>query len=250
MTKNAVYTIQTNQNIARDVYHMRLAGPVDAFTAPGQFVNILLDGFYLRRPISIYHWDNDGIELIYKILGEGTKAMSALAPGNKLDLLVGLGNGFDISAALGKSTVLIGGGVGVPPLYELARQLCSKGTIPKVVLGFRSKEDVFAAEAFTGLGCTVHIATEDGTQGTKGFVTTLLQNMQFDYYYTCGPNAMLQAVHQLATQKGAQGQLSFEERMGCGFGACMGCSCHTTVGPKRVCVDGPVFSSQEVILGG
>ncbi|MDL2324138.1 dihydroorotate dehydrogenase electron transfer subunit [Ruminococcaceae bacterium OttesenSCG-928-A16] len=248
MTKNAIYTIETNQPIANDVFAMRLAGPTGALVAPGQFVNILLNGFYLRRPISVCDWDEAGMLLIYKILGKGTAQMATMQPGQTLNLLTGLGNGFTVSAATGKPTVLVGGGVGVPPLFSLAKQLITAGNIPEVVLGFRSSGDVFYAEEFAKLGCKVHLATEDGTAGTKGFVTTALQDMAYDYYYTCGPNAMLQAVHALSAQKGAAGQLSFEERMGCGFGACMGCSCHTQVGPKRVCVDGPVFTSEEVVF--
>lgn len=249
MQKQAVYTIQENTPIAKDVYRLRLAGPTGTLTAPGQFVNILLDGFYLRRPISVCDWDDEGMTLIYKILGEGTTKLAEYPVGKKLDLLTGLGNGFDVAKAEGQKIVLIGGGVGVPPLFGLAKALVKKGDMPSVVLGFRSKQDVFYAEEFRGLGCNVTVATEDGSEGVQGFVTTALQSMDYSYYYSCGPNAMLTAIHKLGYEKSAEGQLSFEERMGCGFGACMGCSCHTTVGPKRVCVDGPVFSSEEVMLG-
>lgn len=248
MTKNAVYTIEQNRQIAKDVYFLRLAGPTGALTMPGQFVNILLDGFYLRRPISVCDWDQNGMDLIYKVLGKGTAQMAAMQPGQTLDLLVGLGNGFSIGQAGGKQVVLVGGGVGVPPLYNLAKQLIGAGNIPNVILGFRSSADVFYADAFAALGCGVQVATEDGSAGIKGFVTDALRQTEYDYYYTCGPGAMLRAVYMLGTQKGAEGQLSFEERMGCGFGACMGCSCHTLVGAKRVCVDGPVFQSGEVLF--
>lgn len=246
MTKQAVYTVQKNQKIARDVYLMRLAGPTGAITAPGQFINIKLAGFYLRRPISVCSWDAAGIDIIYKILGRGTAHMATLPPGSRLDVLVGLGNGFNTAAARGKAVALAGGGVGIPPLYGLAQKLVAEGTVPHVALGCAGAADVFYQEEFEALGCVVAVATEDGSAGSCGFVTHLLQNMQYQYYFTCGPAAMLRAVYALGKEKGAAGQLSFEERMGCGFGACMGCSCHTLVGPKRVCVDGPVFVSGEV----
>lgn len=247
MKKNAIYTVQSNVNIAKDVYIMRLLGPTDCITAPGQFINIQLGGFYLRRPISVCRWDAEGIEIIYKVLGRGTAQMALYAPGTQLDVLAGLGNGFNPELPPQEvRVVLVGGGVGVPPLYGLALFLKRRGITPKVVLGFASAQDVFFEEEFRALGCEVEIATEDGTRGTKGYVTNALQAMEYDFYYCCGPQAMLHALHTLGAQKGAEGQLSFEERMGCGFGACMGCSCETLVGPRRVCVDGPVFNSGEV----
>ncbi len=248
MRINAIYKVVKNTNIAKDVFFMRLEGPTDCIAQPGQFLNIKLSGLYLRRPISICDWDETGIDIIYKILGQGTAQMAQYAPGTELDILNGLGNGFSVEPALGKRTVLVGGGVGVPPLYGLAKRLIQQGVTPQVVLGFRSKEDVFYKQQLEALGCTVTIATEDGTQGEKGFVTGPLANIEFDYYYTCGPQAMLQAVFKTGKAKGAEGQLSFEERMGCGFGACMGCSCKTLTGAKRVCVEGPVFPSQEVLF--
>lgn len=248
MKEKNQYIIENNEKIAEGVYQMRLAGPTGALQAPGQFVNIQLDGFYLRRPISVCNWDENGMVLIYKILGKGTAQMATLPPGTALDLLVGLGNGFSVANAMGKQVVLVGGGVGVPPLFGLAKKLISAGNIPDVILGFRSKSDIFYVEEFEKLGCKVQVATEDGSYGTKGFVTTLLQNASFHYYYTCGPSAMLQAVYNVGEEKNATGQLSFEERMACGFGACMGCSCHTKEGPKRVCADGPVFTSGEVVF--
>lgn len=227
---------------------MRLQGPTDAITAPGQFVNIQLDGFYLRRPISVCDWDAAGIDLIYKILGKGTAQMAKMQPGQKLNLLCGLGNGFSLPPSGVQRVVLAGGGVGIPPLYGLAKVLIKNKIIPTVVLGWAGAADVFYREEFAALGCPVQLATEDGSCGVRGFVTHAMQPLGYDYYYTCGPGGMLQAVHALGVQKGARGQLSFEERMGCGFGACMGCSCHTLVGDKRVCVDGPVFCSEEVVF--
>lgn len=229
---------------------MRLAGPTSCFVAPGQFVNIHLDGFYLRRPLSVCDWDESGILLVYKVMGQGTLRLAQYGPGTQLDLLAGLGNGFDVAEAAGKPTVLIGGGCGVPPLYRLARDLIAAGgKAPTVALGFASLADAFYKEEFEALGCEVLIATEDGTLGTRGYVTDALQNVEFDYYYTCGPQGMLAAVHALGAKKNAAGQLSFEERMGCGFGACMGCSCETLAGPRRICVEGPVMRSDEVTFG-
>lgn len=248
MRVNAIYKVKENTNIAKDVFFMRLEGPTDCIEQPGQFLNIKLSGLYLRRPISVCDWDEKGIDIIYKILGQGTAQMAQYAPGTELDILNGLGNGFSVEPAKGKKTVLIGGGVGVPPLYGLAKRLIKQGVTPQVVLGFRSKEDVFYKQELEALGCAVAIATEDGTQGEKGFVTGPLANIDYEYYYTCGPQAMLHAVFSAGKAKGATGQLSFEERMGCGFGACMGCSCKTLTGAKRVCVEGPVFPSEEVLF--
>ncbi|MFV0413547.1 MAG: dihydroorotate dehydrogenase electron transfer subunit [Oscillospiraceae bacterium] len=248
MTKNAIYTIEQNTPIAKDVYCMRLLGPTSALHSPGQFVNVQLAGFYLRRPISVCSWGPDSLSIIYKILGKGTARMAALRAGETLDLLVGLGNGFSVQPGLGQKVVLVGGGVGVPPLYGLAQSLVRQGTVPTVVMGYASAPDVFYQKEFEALGCPVAVATMDGTAGEAGLVTGPLQKLPYNYYYACGPQAMLRAVYGLGQQKGAVGQLSFEERMGCGFGACMGCSCHTLVGPKRVCLDGPVFSSQEVLF--
>ena len=248
MAGNVIYTVTENKNIADKTYIMKLEGDTTAFNAPGQFLNIQIEGFYLRRPISVCSWNNQGVEIIYKVLGKGTARMAQYAPGTQLDVLTGLGNGFNPSAAKGKSTLLAGGGVGVPPLYGLAKELIKQEIIPTVTLGFRSASDVFYEKEFQALGCKTLVATEDGTFGSKGYVTNLMEEVDYQYYYSCGPQAMLRSVYHLSQKKGAQGQLSFEERMGCGFGACMGCSCHTLVGPKRVCVDGPVFPSSEVIF--
>ncbi len=248
MSQNAVYTLEYNQNIARDTFLMRLSGPTEAFTAPGQFVNIHIDGFYLRRPISVCEVLADGIVLIYKVVGRGTARMAMYSKGTQMDLLTGLGNGFTLSRAKGKQTVLVGGGVGVPPLYDVAKRLSKKGEKPVVVLGFNSEADSFYTHEFEALGCPVHVASMDGSVGTKGSVVPVLETLDYHYYYTCGPEKMLKAVHEVGEKKGASGQLSFEARMGCGFGACYGCSCKTISGIKRICKEGPVLFSEEVLF--
>ncbi len=242
MEQRSLYTILENAPLAQDVFRLRLLGDAGWIKRPGQFVNIALAGKYLRRPISVCDWDGDVLTLIYKVVGSGTEQMSRMAPGEKLDLLTGLGNGFDAAPARGKKIALAGGGVGVPPLYGLARVLSRAGESVCCVLGFRSHADVFYEHEFRALGCDVRIVTDDGSCGAKGFVTDVLKSLDYDYYFACGPQPMLRAVHAL----GKEGQLSFEERMGCGFGACMGCTCKTLTGYKRICVDGPVLLSGEV----
>ncbi len=246
MPLNAIYTVEYNRNIARDVFLMRLSGPTGPFTAPGQFVNIAIDGFYLRRPISVCEVLVDGILLIYKVVGRGTARMAMYGAGTQLDLLAGLGNGFALSRGKDKKVVLVGGGVGVPPLYDVAKRLAKRGQAPDVALGFNSLPDAFYKREFEALGCRVHLATMDGSLGQKGTVAPLLEGLSYDYYFTCGPERMLAAVHALGAEKGAEGQLSFEARMGCGFGACFGCSCKTLTGTKRICKEGPVLFSTEV----
>lgn len=246
MPTNAVYTVEYNRNIARDVFLLRLRGPTAPFAAPGQFVNITIDGFYLRRPISVCEVLDDGILLAYKVAGRGTARMAMYAAGTQLDLLAGLGNGFTLSRAAGKHTLLVGGGVGVPPLYDVAKRLAKKGAPPVVALGFASQPDAFYLAEFEALGCQVTVATMDGSLGTKGTVATVLEALDYEYYFVCGPERMLAAVHALSAQKKAEGQLSFEARMGCGFGACFGCSCKTLTGTKRICKEGPVLFSTEV----
>lgn len=263
MPEKITCKIEKNQPIAQNVYFMRLAGPTGSLQVPGQFVNICLPGFYLRRPFSVADWDAAGLNIIYKVLGSGTAQMAAYPPGMQLDVLAGLGNGFATQPALQaaraqKQVLLLGGGVGVPPLYGLAKALLAQGVTPGVLLGFRTQEDVFFAEEFRALGCPVAVALElpqaqnnrknNEIQYKKGLITHLMEQYQDYYYFSCGPMGMLRAVHAAAHAAGAQGQLSFEERMGCGFGACMGCSCQTLLGPKRVCVDGPVFFSREVMF--
>ena len=239
--KNGIYEIVSNRPIALDTYEMVLAGDMGFVENPGQFVNIQLEGLYLRRPISICDWDDRTMTLIYKVVGRGTRQMAAMAPGHKLDLLTGLGNGFSMEEA-GEHSLVIGGGVGVPPLYGLCKRLVQQGKRVSAVLGFGKQEQVFYQKEFEELGCPVYLATEDGSMGAKGFVTDVMAQLDYDYYFACGPMPMLRAVHAM----GRRGQLSFEERMGCGFGACMGCSCETLVGTKRICVDGPVMRSEEV----
>lgn len=242
MYKQNKYKILSNEPLTKDVYKMVLEGDTEYITAPGQFINIALDGKYLRRPISVCDYDEDCITIIYKVVGEGTEQMSALKIGMVLDVLTGLGNGYDIS----KSTkpLLIGGGVGVPPMYNLAKTLIANGQVPTVILGFNTADEVFYEQEFKALGCDVFVTTADGSYGIKGFVTDALVGIDFDYFYTCGPLPMFKAIYNAVDK---DGQFSFEERMGCGFGACMGCSCKTKYGNKRICKDGPVLEKEEII---
>ena len=244
MYKRDIYTVLENKKIAKDVFLMVLEGDTQYITAPGQFINILVEGFYLRRPISICDWDDKTITIIYKVVGKGTEAMAEMLPGKKLDILTGLGNGFTAKEGSEKPLV-IGGGVGAPPMYGVAKHLIEKGAKPTVILGFTSKDDVFYEEEFKALGCEVYVTTNDGSYGTKGFVTDVIKNLEgYDYFYACGPLPMLKAV---AMGTECSGQLSFEERMGCGFGGCMGCSCKTLTGNKRICTEGPVLLKEEII---
>ena len=242
MYKQNKYKILSNEPLTKDVYKMVLEGDTEYITAPGQFINIALDGKYLRRPISVCDYDEDCITIIYKVVGEGTEQMSALKIGTVLDVLTGLGNGYDIS----KSTkpLLIGGGVGVPPMYNLAKTLIANGQVPTVILGFNTADEVFYEQEFKALGCDVFVTTADGSYGIKGFVTDALAGIDFDYFYTCGPLPMFKAIYNAVDK---DGQFSFEERMGCGFGACMGCSCTTKYGNKRICKDGPVLEKEEIV---
>lgn len=242
MYKQNKYKILSNEPLTKDVYKMVLEGDTEYITAPGQFINIALDGKFLRRPISVCDYDEDCITIIYKVVGEGTEQMSALKIGTVLDVLTGLGNGYDIS----KSTkpLLIGGGVGVPPMYNLAKTLIANGQVPTVILGFNTADEVFYEQEFKALGCDTFVTTADGSYGIKGFVTDALDGIDFDYFYTCGPLPMFKAIYNAVDK---DGQFSFEERMGCGFGACMGCSCKTKYGNKRICKDGPVLEKEEII---
>ena len=224
------------------MYKMVLGGDTRYITAPGQFINIRLEGKFLRRPISVCDYDDKSITIIYKIVGEGTEQLSKLESGEVLDVLTGLGNGYDIT----KSTkpLLIGGGVGVPPMYNLANALLADGQKPTVVLGFNTKSEIFYEDEFKALGCNTLVTTVDGSYGIKGFVTDAMNDLDYDYFYTCGPLPMFKAVYNATS---TSGQFSFEERMGCGFGACMGCSCKTKYGNKRICKDGPVLVKEEII---
>ena len=237
------FTISKNENIANDVYEMKLTGNTSAITKPGQFVNIKIDGLYLRRPISVCDYDDNSITLIYKVVGKGTEVMSEMAEGTVLDVLVGLGNGFDTSKS-GDRPLLIGGGMGVAPMYNLCKKLIAEGKKPIVVSGFNSKGDIYYENEFKKLDAEVYTTTVDGTHGTKGFVTDVVKNLDYSYFYTCGPMPMFKAVENTVK---TSGQFSFEERMGCGFGACMGCTCKTKYGNKRICKDGPVLEREEIV---
>ena len=243
--KKGLFTVTENISVADRTLRMTLAGDASAIVRPGQFVNVEIEGLYLRRPISVCDWDAGKVVLVYKVVGAGTQKLSRLRPGAALDLLTGLGNGFDAGAS-GARPLLVGGGVGVPPLYGLARRLALAGEPPAAALGFQTAADAFLAESFLTLGCEVLVATADGSLGERGFVTEPLSRLDYGYYFACGPEPMLAAVHALGREKGAEGQLSFERRMGCGFGACMSCSCETLAGPRRICVEGPVLRSGEV----
>ena len=240
--KQGIFTVASNEALTDSVYKMILSGDTGAITAPGQFVNIKLEGLFLRRPISVCDYDAQTLTIIYKVVGKGTEVMSKLAPGAALDILTGLGNGYDLSTA-GNHPVLLGGGVGVPPMYNLAKELLAQGKKVSVILGFNTKNEVFYEEEFTALGCSVQVTTVDGSYGKKGFVTDALPE-SYSYFYTCGPEPMLKAVCRATA---TSGQLSFEERMGCGFGACMGCSCKTLTGNKRICKEGPVMKKEEIL---
>ena len=240
--KQQTFEIQANELLAKSVYRMQLAGDTTGIL-PGQFVNIRVEGQFLRRPISVCNITNGVLTIIYKVVGVGTEAMSHFPIGTQLDVLTVLGNGYDLSKA-GDNPLLVGGGVGVPPMYMLARQLREMGKNVRVILGFNTKDEVFYEEEFRALGCDVTVTTVDGSHGVKGFVTNALDGKQ-SYYYTCGPLPMIKALLQAA---GTNGEVSMEERMGCGFGACMGCTIQTTQGPKRVCKEGPVFAAEELLL--
>ena len=240
--KQLTFEIKSNEQIAKNVYRMQLAGDT-AGILPGQFVNIRVQGQFLRRPISVCNITDNVLTIIYKVVGVGTEAMSHLPIGTQLDVLTVLGNGYDLTKA-GDAPLLVGGGVGVPPMYMLARQLREAGKKVRVILGFNTKDEVFYEEEFRTLGCDVTVTTVDGSHGVKGFVTNALDGKQ-SYYYTCGPLPMIKALLQAA---GTNGEVSMEERMGCGFGACMGCTIQTTQGPKRVCKEGPVFPAEILQL--
>ena len=241
--KQSIFKILTNEALTSNVYRMTLEGDTSAITAPGQFVNIRLTGKFLRRPISVCDWEDGKLTLVYKVVGHGTAQMAAMAPGESLDILTGLGNGYDLTLA-GEHPVLVGGGVGVPPMFGLAKRLRAMGKEVQVILGFNTREEIFYEEAFQALGCTVHVTTVDGSYGTPGFVTNALKNLSYSHFCACGPEPMLKALYAASA---TSGQMSFEERMGCGFGACMGCSCKTLTGSKRICKDGPVMKKEEIL---
>lgn len=240
--QDTIFTIIENKKIAKDVYRMLLRGDTSAIRNAGEFVNLKIDGFYLRRPISVCDVEGDVLTLIYKVVGGGTEAMSAMEKGAELLVMTGLGNGYDLEPA-GDAPLLIGGGVGVPPMFLLAKRLMEQGKDVHVILGFNTADEVFYEEEFRALGCDVKVTTVDGSHGVKGFVTDALPE-EYSYFYTCGPMPMFRALFKATS---TSGQFSFEERMGCGFGACMGCSCKTITGYKRICKDGPVLKKEEII---
>ncbi len=240
--KQSIFEIISNKPIADNTYEMVLKGDTGDITKPGQFVNIKLDGFFLRRPISVCDCENDMLTLIYKVVGHGTEKMAVMQAKEKLDILTGLGNGYDISKS-GDAPLLIGGGVGVPPMYMLAKELIAEGKKPTVILGFNKRSEVFYEEEFSALGIKTIVTTADGSYGVKGFVTDALKDISYTYFFTCGPEPMLRAVYNTTS---TSGQMSFEARMGCGFGACMGCTCETITGNKRICKEGPVLEKEEI----
>ena len=237
------FRLLENLPLTSAVWRMRLGGDTSGITRPGQFVQVKLPGFYLRRPISVCDWDGDSLTLVYKVVGQGTEAMTGLRSGETLDLLTGLGNGFDVNAC-GQRPLLVGGGVGLPPMIGLCRTLVECGKKPTVLAGFNTAAEVFLRDAVEQLGAPFVLATMDGSAGVKGLVTDAMGGLDFDSVCACGPEPMLRAVYQAAE---VPGQFSFEERMGCGFGACMGCSCKTKYGSKRICKDGPVLAREEII---
>ena len=241
--KQSIFTIKENVALTANVFRMVLEGDTSDITRSGQFVNILLDGFYLRRPISVCDRSEEFLTLVYKVVGKGTEKMSKMVAGETLDILTGLGNGYDLTVA-GDKPLLLGGGVGVPPMYLLAKELIKEGKKVSVVLGFNTKDEIFYEDEFRALGADVTVTTVDGSYGVKGFVTDVMKNTDYTYFYTCGPEPMLKAVWNTSN---TSGQMSFEERMGCGFGACMGCSCKTVTGNKRICKEGPVLTKEDII---
>ena len=241
--KQSIFTIKENVALTANVFRMMLEGDTSDITASGQFVNILLDGLFLRRPISVCDRSEGILTLVYKVVGKGTKKMSGMTADEQLDILTGLGNGYDLTVA-GDKPLLLGGGVGVPPMYLLAKELISMGKQVSVILGFNTKDEIFYEHEFRALGADVTVTTVDGSYGVKGFVTDVMKNTDYTYFYTCGPEPMLKAVWNTSN---TSGQMSFEERMGCGFGACMGCSCKTLTGNKRICKEGPVMRKEEIL---
>lgn len=239
-----LFTLEHTEQLTADTYELVLSGDTSAITRPGQFVNIELPGKFLRRPISICSWTDGTLLLLVRVMGEGSKQLVRCVPGTELDVLAGLGNGFDWEMH-GKKPILIGGGIGLAPLYGLALRLIAAGIIPTVAMGFRTGKDAFYVPEFSALGCQIFVATEDGSLGTRGYVTDLISRTDCDYGFVCGPTPMLQAVHTLPQLTG--GQFSFEARMGCGFGACMGCTVPVVGGTKRICKDGPILYKEEIL---
>ena len=241
--QQTIFEIISNRPLTQSVYEMVMAGDTSAITAPGQFVNIKLEGLFLRRPISVCDMEEGKLTIVYKVVGKGTEQMSAMKEGEKLDVLTGLGNGYDMEKC-GDRPLLVGGGVGVPPMFLLAKKLIAMGKKVTVILGFNTASEIFYEENFKAIGCDVIVTTVDGSYGVKGFVTDAMKDIEYTYTCACGPEPMLKALYNASE---TSGQYSFEERMGCGFGACMGCSCKTKYGNKRICKDGPVLEKEEII---
>ena len=241
--KQGIFQITENVALTDSVMRMRLEGDVSDITASGQFINLKLDGLYLRRPISVFDRDEKSVTIIYKVVGKGTEQMKKMKVGQTIDVLTGLGNGYDLTVS-GDAPLLLGGGVGVPPMYLLAKKLIAEGKKVSVILGFNTKSEIFCEEDFRALGADVTVTTVDGSYGMQGFVTDAMKKIPYTYFYTCGPEPMLRAIYGASV---TEGQFSFEERMGCGFGACMGCSCKTIYGNKRICKDGPVLRKEEIL---
>ncbi len=243
--KQGFFKVLSNEKLCENVYKTWLLGDTSDITNAGQFINIKIDGLYLRRPISVNDLDENKVAIIYKVVGKGTEKLSKMQGGETLDILTGLGNGYNLENS-GENPLLIGGGVGVPPLYLLAKRLIAQGKKVSVILGFNTKSEIFYEQEFKNIGATVYVTTVDGSYGVKGFVTDAMKDLNYSYVYTCGPEPMLKAIY---NQTKTSGEFSFEERMGCGFGACMGCSCKTLYGNKRICKDGPVLKKEEIIWG-
>lgn len=241
--KQAIYEIVENIPLAQDTCKLTLRGDTGAITKPGQFVNIKIDGLFLRRPISVCDWNEESFSIIYAVVGKGTEKLADMKPGDTLDVLTGLGNGFDTELS-GDRPLLVGGGAGVSPMYGLAKRLRAQGKSVSVIMGFNTADEVFFENEFRALGCAVTVTTADGSYGTRGFVTAAMTELDYSHFYACGPEVMLKAVSLAAP---TSGQLSFDARMGCGFGACMGCSCKTLTGTKRICKDGPVMLKEEIL---
>ena len=239
---NKTLTIDIVKQINKDTYYMKLLGDCRAISAPGQFIDISVPGRFLRRPVSIFRYTDDSVSILFKVVGKGTADMAAMTPGTELEVLLPLGNGFDVSLS-GSAPLLVAGGIGMPPVFGVARELCARGIKPRVICGFNTESDVLPMCCFRELGLEPVITTADGSAGEKGLVTDAMRKMTFDYVFACGPKAMLRAVY----DQSPDGQFSFEERMGCGCGACMGCTCRTKSGFSRVCADGPVFPRDEIL---
>lgn len=243
--KQGIFTVLENTALTDSVYRLRLAGDTSAVTNCGQFVNLKIDGTFLRRPLSVCDVSDGVLTLIYKTVGKGTELMSLWKSGDSADILTGLGNGFRLDCA-GDAPLLIGGGLGLTALYTAAKELTASGRHVNVILGFGSASECFYENEFRALGAKVTVTTADGSYGKKGLVTDAMDECDYSYFFACGPEEMLRAV---CRKSRTSGQLSFESRMGCGFGACMGCSCRTITGSKRICRDGPVLEKEEILWG-